>query len=352
MKQPEFLRNKKIYSVLLLGFIGCMLFAEADAQRGRGRDGNGEGGIGRPERQQTESPRQQSPGMNGQFQSPRQQEPRMSSQSLPGRDYNRPERSPRPRDIQLQPRVNNIPRNLEAPGNPRGNGNGGYSPRPRQIQQPHVNNSPERAPGQNSVATKGGRLRGDYDRDGGRNHGNYNNNNRGGYDRRPVRYERRPSYYFPRHQSYSAYNPGWRYSHLPSRNTVISSFSFPFITLNFGGYGYRYCDGVYYRPYNNVYRVVAPPIGIFINVLPFGYRRLYVNDNPYYYYNGTYYDEYKDSYRVIAPPVGAIVESIPEGYETIVIDGETYYKVDDIQYKPVVQENGEIWYEVIKIGNV
>ena len=31
-----------------------------------------------------------------------------------------------------------------------------------------------------------------------------------------------------------------------------------------------------------------------------------------------------------------------------VIDGETYYTIDGAQYKPVVQENGEIWYEVIK----
>lgn len=75
-----------------------------------------------------------------------------------------------------------------------------------------------------------------------------------------------------------------------------------------------------------------------------------MHENPYYYYNGTYYDEYESSYRVVAPPVGAIVESIPEGYETIVIDGETYYKVDDVQYKPVVQDNGEIWYEVIKVS--
>jgi len=51
---------------------------------------------------------------------------------------------------------------------------------------------------------------------------------------------------------------------------------------------------------------------------------------------------------VVSPPVGAVVESLPDGYETVNIDGETYYEVDGAQYKPVVQENGEIWYEVIK----
>lgn len=51
---------------------------------------------------------------------------------------------------------------------------------------------------------------------------------------------------------------------------------------------------------------------------------------------------------MVSPPVGAIVESIPDGYQTVVIDGETYYTVDGAQYKPVVQDNGEVWYEVIK----
>ena len=155
------------------------------------------------------------------------------------------------------------------------------------------------------------------------------------------------SYYRP--PVYNARNPGWRYAFLPPRRAVITSFPFAYQTISYGGFGYRYYNGTYYRPYNNAFIVVAPPFGLFINVLPFGYRRIYVREAPYYYYNGTYYDEYENNYRVVAPPVGAVVESIPQGYETIVIDGETYYKVDGVQYKPTVKENGEIWYEVIKV---
>ncbi len=166
---------------------------------------------------------------------------------------------------------------------------------------------------------------------------------------RPVRAARRPEHYWPR-QTYSAYNPCWRYAHLPRRNTVVTNFYYPYQTIYFGGFGYRYCDGIFYQPFNSAFRVIAPPFGIRITILPFGYRSIFVNDYPYYYYNGTYYDDYEDGYRVVAPPVGAIVESIPDGYETITIDGETYYKVDNVQYKPVVQENGEIWYQVIKVG--
>jgi hypothetical protein len=76
-----------------------------------------------------------------------------------------------------------------------------------------------------------------------------------------------------------------------------------------------------------------------------------VRDYPYYYYNGTYYDQRDNYYTVVSPPVGAVVESIPDGYKTLIIDGETYYTVDGAQYKPVIQENGEIWYEVIRSNN-
>ena len=328
------MQQKNTFRYLLFAIIGSLLFIQTNAQRrGEGQRGNPERnnsrGGGREQAAQQPQRHWDNPRASGQASAPR------------GRDFNRPEQSPRPRQIEQQPHVNNNPRPNHAPGSPGNN----PSPRPRQVyQQPHVNNNPSRSQGQGGFAS-----RDNNDRRGNYNRGGYDRGGGYGNDRRPVHAERRPNHYWPQH-NYSPYNPGWRYAQLPRRNSIITSFAFPFVTINFGGYGYRYCDGVYYRPYDNVYRVVAPPLGIYINVLPFGYRRIVVNDYPYYYYNGTYYDEYEDSYRVVAPPVGAIVESIPEGYETIVIDGETYYKVDDVQYKPVVQDNGEIWYQVIKVG--
>ncbi|MEO6547416.1 MAG: DUF6515 family protein [Ferruginibacter sp.] len=181
-----------------------------------------------------------------------------------------------------------------------------------------------------------------FNRPGNNYNNNYNNNNRSNnyYNGRGNNNYRRPSY--------SAYNPNWRYAYAPRRNSIYNSLPSSYFSVNFGGFGYRYYDGIFYRPYNNIFRVVAPPIGIYINVLPLGYSRIYVHDYPYYYYNGTYYDYRDDRYTVVSPPVGAIVESIPDGFETLVVDGETYYVADGAQYKPVVQENGEIWYEVIK----
>ena len=158
----------------------------------------------------------------------------------------------------------------------------------------------------------------------------------------------RPVYGYNRRPVYDRYNPSWRYGYLPRRNSYFHTLPGSYFSISFGGIGYRYWDGVFYRPYNNLFTVIAPPIGIYINVLPVGYRRIYVHDYPYYYYNGTYYDQRGSNYYVVSPPVGAVVESLPAGYETVVIDGETFYTADGAQYKPAVQENGEIWYEVIK----
>jgi len=178
-----------------------------------------------------------------------------------------------------------------------------------------------------------------------------NNNYYNGRDRR-IYSNRRPGYTpIYRHDYrpvYNAYSPSWRYSCLPGRYSYYRSLPATYLTLNFGGFGYRYWDGVFYRPYNDLFTVCAAPLGIFINVLPIGYRRIYVSNYPYYYYNGTYYDQRGDNYYVVSPPVGAVVESLPDGYDTVVIDGETYYTIDGAQYRPKVMDNGEIWYEVVK----
>lgn len=176
-----------------------------------------------------------------------------------------------------------------------------------------------------------------------RNNNTIINNNTQIYNRQSV-YNTRS---YPR-PVYDARNPGWRYAAMPQRNTIINVMPVGYSVYNYGGNPYRYYNGMFYRPYLNSFMVVAPPIGIFINVLPRGYRRIYVNDYPYYYYYGTYYQYRNSNYYVVSPPIGAIVESLPAGYQTLTIDGETYYAIDGAQYKPVVQDNGEIWYQVIK----
>ncbi|MEA5260140.1 DUF6515 family protein [Arcicella aquatica] len=193
---------------------------------------------------------------------------------------------------------------------------------------------------------------------GGNNNGAYNgggnnrydNNNRGNdrYDNnRKVIVNRRPVV----NQTTVVYRnntPNWRYASLPRRNTVVNVAPSTSISVSFGGINFRYDNGVYYRPYQNTYVVAPAPIGIRVKYLPREHRVFNLYNRPYHYYNGAYYEYQNNDYVVVPPPIGALVESIPDGYEKLQINGDTYYIVDGIQYRAVLQ-NGEIWYEVIKI---
>lgn len=201
----------------------------------------------------------------------------------------------------------------------------------------------------------GDRGRGDDDRgrkekydkhDKGRGYDRYDNN-RGGdrYDnRKVVVVNRRPQTTVV----YRNNTPNWRYASLPRRNSVVNVAPSTSISVSFGGINFRYNNGVYYRPYQNTYIVTPAPIGIRVRYLPREHRVFNLYNHSYHYYNGAYYEYQNNDYVVVPPPVGALVESIPDGYEKLQVNGDTYYIVDGVQYRAVLQ-NGEIWYEVIKI---
>src|SRR2546421_11500340 len=98
----------------------------------------------------------------------------------------------------------------------------------------------------------------------------------------------------------------------------------PTVILSFGGYRYHYMDGIFYRPYRSYFQVIAPPIGIRIGILPYGYSRIMVGPDPYYYYNGIFYRQSDDYYEVVTPPVGAEVAELPAGAGAVVIDNKKY----------------------------
>src|SRR6202008_2468153 len=143
-------------------------------------------------------------------------------------------------------------------------------------------------------------------------------------------------------------NPHWRYVNAPRRGVVVTSAPRAAIGVTYGGVGYNYHQGIFYRRYGRRYIVTAPPIGIRVHTLPVGYTRVVIADRPYYYYYGTYYLQNDNEYEVSKPPLGAVVESIPDGYEIVQINGDTYYRVDGVQYKAVTKD-GEIWYEVVNV---
>jgi hypothetical protein len=67
---------------------------------------------------------------------------------------------------------------------------------------------------------------------------------------------------------------------------------------------YYFSGGAWYRPYGPRFVVVAPPVGLFVPVLPAFYTTLWVGGNRYYYADDTYYtdDPEQHGYRVVDRP--------------------------------------------------
>jgi hypothetical protein len=96
------------------------------------------------------------------------------------------------------------------------------------------------------------------------------------------------------------YKRGESYNKVP-RSTVV---------IPFRNYNYRYSNGYFFRPYGNTFRIVIPPVGIFINVLAAGYRTIHHPGGISYYYNGVYYAQVESRYQVIDAPVGARISPV------------------------------------------
>lgn len=142
-----------------------------------------------------------------------------------------------------------------------------------------------------------------------------------------------------RHHHYRFYGP--------YRGQRVVQIAGPRIIVPYRGIQFYYSNGFYYRPYSGYFRVVAPPIGIHISILPRGYKRIYVHDVPYYYYGGTYYRKGGDKYEVVQPPLGASVPDLPNGTKVVVINGQKYFELDGTYYKEEIRDNSEIWYTVV-----
>jgi hypothetical protein len=123
--------------------------------------------------------------------------------------------------------------------------------------------------------------------------------------------------------------------------------------INFHGHDYSYSDGRYYMRHDNEYRVVPPPHGIRVNIIPNGFFTVMVRDMPFYYYEGVYYRHYQEGnyYEVVAPPMGAIVPDLPDyGVRTLYINGMTVLEYDGVLYKPVNTRWG-VEYKVVGMLN-
>jgi hypothetical protein len=99
------------------------------------------------------------------------------------------------------------------------------------------------------------------------------------------------------------YHGGYHYGHYRGYGYPAYGYS-----AHYHGSPYYYGGGAWYRPYGARFVVVAPPIGIGVNLLPPFYTTLWFGGAPYYYANDTHYHyQYhaaRREYVVTEPPRG------------------------------------------------
>jgi hypothetical protein len=123
----------------------------------------------------------------------------------------------------------------------------------------------------------------------------------GGNARAPVA---RGQYLDNRYQHNHYYPPrGYAVDALPRDRIFVNHYRSP----------YYFSGGVWYAPRGPRYVVVRPPIGLHVDILPFGFSTVWFGGFPYYYGNETYYmwrDRERD-YEVVDPPPGAPAPAAP-----------------------------------------
>lgn len=117
-----------------------------------------------------------------------------------------------------------------------------------------------------------------------------------------------------------------RYHHdhyYPRVGTPIVALPGGAVHVAWGAGHYYFHGGVWFRPVGLRFVVVAPPIGVFVPILPSAYITLRIGGRPYFYANGTYYvTQPGQGYMVVAPPEGAeqavpATASVPAPAETV-----------------------------------
>lgn len=113
---------------------------------------------------------------------------------------------------------------------------------------------------------------------------------------------------------------------------------------------YFYYSGIWYQPHGLSFEVIAPPIGIYVPVLPRYYTTIWVNHIPYYYANNVYYVWRYDRsrYQVVEPPSVAEKEELPLVADELFIypkDGQNETQIADDRYHCHVWSRDQTQYD-------
>ncbi|MFI3331420.1 MAG: DUF6515 family protein [Rikenellaceae bacterium] len=113
--------------------------------------------------------------------------------------------------------------------------------------------------------------------------------------------------------------------------------------------GLTILNGRYYKPGpGNKSVLIAPPVGLVVNILPGGYRTFVYGGLPYYFCSGVVYVRNNNNeYEVVKAQNGMVVPELPdEGVSRFVIDNALYFKYDNVVYKQIPTTEG-LQYEVV-----
>ncbi|WP_105102350.1 DUF6515 family protein [Microbulbifer pacificus] len=129
----------------------------------------------------------------------------------------------------------------------------------------------------------------------------YDKNRHGGHDHRDRGHghghhkPHRPVHLPHKHRYRPAhYGYGYRWTRLPRT----------YVSLTFGGLGYYFSEGIFYRPYGAGYVVAQAPVGAFVQALPGTAVSVSFNGLSYFVAYDTYYrwDNHRRGYLVVANP--------------------------------------------------
>lgn len=116
---------------------------------------------------------------------------------------------------------------------------------------------------------------------------------------------------------------------------------------------FYYRDGIFFSPSKEngrKYEIQKPNSGLSVPVLPASSKVYEFGGVSYYYYYDTYYvfDNSRLEYVVVAPPVGLVVDLLPCDAKEVMVDDSRYMITDNVLYK-VVSSDDEVKYEVARL---
>ena len=142
----------------------------------------------------------------------------------------------------------------------------------------------------------------------------------------------------------------WHYRYYPRFGYITPRIPDRRIRIVYRDRDYFFYGGVWYRPHGLDFEVIAPPIGIYVPVLPPYYTTIWIGGRPYYYANDVYYIWRSDRsrYQVVEAPNGVEQEDLPLAADELFIypkEGQNETQIADDRYACHVWSRDQTQYD-------